>query len=95
MTSETSKLRDRENFNQNEVSKLKSMIAQLEKEKSNLEFQLKNIELNINQNEIFFNNHQQNDSDSKLNEAQFNTMNSSSDLVNGNFGDFLFELILV
>jgi hypothetical protein len=93
MNSEANKLRDRENFNQNEVSKLKSMISQLEKEKLNLEFQLKNIELNINQNEIFFNNHQQIDSDSKSNEAQLNSMNSSSDLVNGIF--FVFFQLFV
>jgi chromosome segregation ATPase len=50
---ETSRLKDRENFHLNELSKLKSLMSQLEKEKSSLEHQLKNIEKNINQNDIF------------------------------------------
>ncbi len=49
---ENNKLKDKENFNMNEIAKLKSFLSQLEKEKSNLEFQLKNIEQNINQNEL-------------------------------------------
>ena len=44
---EAGKRRDRENFNLNEASKLRTALVQLEKEKSTLEFQLKNIEHNI------------------------------------------------
>lgn len=65
---ENNKLKDKENFNMNEITKLKSLLSQLEKEKSNLEFQLKNIEQNINQNE--------------LETGSTNGVGSSSDLVN-------------
>jgi hypothetical protein len=47
---ENNKLKDRESFNANELSKLKSIIMELERDKTNLEFQLKNIEQNINNN---------------------------------------------
>lgn len=68
---ENSKLRDKESFILNEVSKLKSIVLQLEKEKSILELQLKNIEQNINQNDILL---------SSSNEPQ--STGNSSDLVN-------------
>lgn len=62
--------RDKESFNFNEISKLKSILIQLEKEKANLELQLKNIEQNINQNDIL------------LGESQQLASSNSSDLVN-------------
>ena len=57
LSSESVKLKDREVFSQNEISKLNSALKRLEKEKSNLEYQLKNIEQNISQNDVFLSNH--------------------------------------
>jgi len=54
LSNENFKLKDRENFNINEIHKLNSVLNQLEKEKTNLEYQLKNIEQNINQNVSVF-----------------------------------------
>ncbi len=51
-TAENSKLKDKEGFNLNEVSKFQQLLGQLEREKANLEDQLKNLEQNINQNEV-------------------------------------------
>jgi len=53
VTSENHKLKDKECFNINEVSKFQQLLRQLETEKANLEDQLKNLEQNINQNEMF------------------------------------------
>ncbi len=51
-TAENSKLKAKEGFNLNEVSKFQQLLGQLEREKANLEDQLKNLEQNINQNEV-------------------------------------------
>jgi hypothetical protein len=59
ISTENSRLKDRENFGLNELAKQKSLLAQLEKEKSSLELQLKNIEQNISQNDLFVNGHGQ------------------------------------
>lgn len=52
LTIENNKLRDRESFHLNELSKYKSMLNQSEKEKCNLEYQLKNIDKNLSQHEL-------------------------------------------
>lgn len=77
LSNENNKLKDKENFNLNEVTKYQSILKQLEKEKANLENQLKNLEQNINQNEVLLNTQQTKDSDTKLSEN-----NSSGNVVN-------------
>ena len=88
LTSENNRLRDKENFNLNEVSKFQAMLSNLEKEKANLEYQLKSLDQNIKQKDIFLGNLPDIDLDSAengdMNELKRSANNnSSSDLING------------
>ena len=56
LKSENNRLRDKENFNLNEVSKFQAMLSNLEKEKTNLEYQLKSLDQNIKRKDIFLGN---------------------------------------
>ena len=95
LTNENNRLRDKENFHINELSKHQTLLTNLEKEKSNLEFQFKNIEKNINQNELFLSNivsidnhhhhklHNNNGNNDSSSSNALKHSNNSSDLVNG------------
>ncbi|CAF0772865.1 unnamed protein product [Brachionus calyciflorus] len=62
LNSENSKLKDKESFSLNEISKLKAIRNQLEKDKASLELQLKNIEQNMcNQNDFLIKNQENSD----------------------------------
>ena len=82
LTLENNRIRDKENFTLNEVSKFQAMLSNLEKEKANLEYQLKSLDQNIKQKDIFLGNLPDIDLESAA-VASGEHGGSSSDLING------------